>query len=64
VPAAFSGLCRVKTGGLALHFELESALSLIYYAMYSSCKWAESFNPITQSTDLPLYKQQPKEGAI
>ncbi|WP_437616530.1 ATP-binding protein, partial [Erwinia sp. V71] len=24
-PAAFSGLCRVKTGGLALHFELESA---------------------------------------
>ncbi|WP_437616320.1 hypothetical protein, partial [Erwinia sp. V71] len=25
VPAAFSGLCRVKTGGLALHFELESA---------------------------------------
>ncbi|WP_437616542.1 hypothetical protein, partial [Erwinia sp. V71] len=28
-PAAFSGLCRVKTGGLALHFELESAQAIL-----------------------------------
>ncbi len=27
VPATFSGLCRAKTGGLALHFKLESAIS-------------------------------------
>ena len=25
VPATFGGLCRAEAGGLALHFELESA---------------------------------------
>ncbi len=29
VPATFGGFCRAKTGGLALHFELESAVGAV-----------------------------------